>query len=335
MGVNDVAGKSPIGLVLGSAVAPEDLRSAASTAEQLGFGELWLAEDYFFTGGVSAAAAALSATDRIPVGLGIMSAVTRHPALMAMEIATLSRMFPGRVWPGIGLGVPGWLRQMGLLPASPLQAMRECIVAVSRLLRGEELSTLDGMFLFDRVRLTYVPDEPVPIHVGVIGPRMLQLAGALADGTVLSILSSPQYLQWARSQIMLGAQEAGRDGTDHRISAFALYSVDEDARRAREAVRGPMAFYLSTGTNSLTDSYGISQELGDMISRGGVDTVEREMPSKWVDDLAVAGTPADCSRQLQVLIDAGADAIALFPMPSGDARRVIELTARGVLPRLS
>lgn len=330
-----MVGKPSIGLVLGSALAPEDLRGAASTAERLGFTELWLAEDYFFTGGVSSAAVALSATDRIPVGLGIMSAVTRHPALMAMEIATLSRMFPGRVRPGIGLGVPAWLRQMGLLPASPLQAMRECVVAVSRLLRGEEVSAHDGLFRFDRVRLAYVPNQPVPIHVGVIGPRMLQLAGEVADGAVLSILSSPQYLRWARTQITQGAREAGREGAAHRIIAFALYAVDEDRHRAREAVRGPMAFYLSTGTNSLTDSYGISQELGDMISRGGVETVEREMPSTWIDELAVAGTPADCSRQLQVLIDAGADAIALFPMPSGDAGRVIELTAREVLPRLT
>ena len=115
----------PVGLVLGSALAPETLPGLSRLAEQLGYGELWFAEDYFFTGGISGAAAALAATERIPIGLGVVSAMVRHPALLAMEIATLDRMFPGRLRPGIGTGVPAWMRQMGVKPRSPLSALRE------------------------------------------------------------------------------------------------------------------------------------------------------------------------------------------------------------------
>ena len=80
--------------------------SVARRGEELGFGELWLAEDYFFTGGISGATAVLAETKEVPVGLGIVSAMVRHPAVLAMEIATMARMYPGRVHPGIGLGVP-------------------------------------------------------------------------------------------------------------------------------------------------------------------------------------------------------------------------------------
>ena len=120
-------GRPPVGLVLGSALPPEDIPTVARRGEELGFGELWLAEDYFFTGGISGATAVLAQTTEVPVGLGIVSAMVRHPGVLAMEIATMARMYPGRVHPGIGLGVPAWIDQMGLTPPSQLGAMRECV----------------------------------------------------------------------------------------------------------------------------------------------------------------------------------------------------------------
>ena len=109
------ARQSAVGLGLG-VLAPESIGEISRTAEDLGFDEVWVGEDYFFTGGIAAASAALAATHTIPVGIGIVSAMVRHPAVLAMEIATLARVHPGRIRPGIGLGVPGWLGQMGLMP---------------------------------------------------------------------------------------------------------------------------------------------------------------------------------------------------------------------------
>ena len=141
--------RPPVGLVLGSHLAPEQIASTARLGEELGFRELWLAEDYFFTGGISGAGAALGATSEIPVGLGIVSAMVRHPALLAMEVSTLARMYPGRVRPGIGLGVPAWVRQMNLMPRSRIGAMRECVSALRRLLAGEELTEEGDYFSFN------------------------------------------------------------------------------------------------------------------------------------------------------------------------------------------
>lgn len=328
------AKRSPVGLVLGSHVPPEQLQSTARLAERLDFGELWFAEDYFFTGGVSGAAAALAATNEIPVGLGIVSALVRHPALLAMEIATLSRIYPGRLRPGIGLGVPHWLRQMGLYPASPLGAVRDCVIAVRRLLDGEEVTVAEGAYLFDRVKLSHPAIDWVPLFLGVIGPKMLQLSGAVANGTVLSVGASPAYVRWARQQIGAGAASAGR--TDHhQVTSFAIFSVDRNSRRAREAARAPVAFYLAAGgANALTDAYGISDELTEMLARGGSGLLEREMPDRWVEDLAIAGDPEECAAGVRAHLGAGADSVALFPMPVERATELVELAARDLLPRL-
>lgn len=323
-----------LGLVLGSSLPPEQLIPVAAEADELGLDELWFSEDCFFTGGISGAAAALAATSRIRVGLGIVSAMLRHPALLAMEVATMARAFPDRVGVGIGLGVPAWLRQVGRSPRSSLGAMTECVTAVRRLVAGERLSVAGEEFLFDDVALAHPVTSPLPIYMGVSGPRMLQLSGELADGSILSVGGGVNYLTWARQQIDAGRSRAGRTGP-HRITAFALYAVDRDRQRARDEVRGPLAFYAAAGgANAMTDVEGTSDELRRMLDRGGAEAVAREMPESWLDHLSVSGTPEDCARGIRALHEAGADSVALFPVSPGRTQQLARLTATEVMPLL-
>ena len=326
---------TPVGLVLGSTLHPARLAATARVAEQAGFAELWLSEDYFMTGGIAGAGIVLGATEHIPVGLGVVSAVTRHPGLLGMELATLLHAHPGRLRPAIGLGVPTWLRQMGVMPSSPLTAVRDQVASLRRLLGGERLDAATTSFHFDAVELSYPLPHPPPIGLGVVGPRMLELSGEIADETVLSVLASPEYVAWACERIGAGARRAGRSTDDHRVTAFALYAVDDDGDRARALARESVAFYLHAGgPNAITDSYGISDELDRMIAGGGLDAVIEEMPDAWVDDLAIAGTPRQCAAAVQRLLDAGADTVGLFPMQSERTVEVAQLSADTVLARL-
>jgi len=321
-----------VGLVLGSEIAPEELRPMVVEAEDAGFGEVWLSEDCFFSGGISGAAIALGATERIPVGLGVVSAVTRHPAVLAMEIATLDRAFPERLMAAVGLGVPAWLAQMGLKPASGLGAVRDCVTMLDALLAGREAES-STTFHADGIRLAHAPASALRVQMGVAGPKMLQLSGEIAGGTLLSVLASAQYVRWARAQIAKGRERSGADAS-HRVTTFALCAVDDDSARAKAAARSAVAFYLAAGgANALTDAYGISDELRAMLVDGGPDHVERTMPDQWVDDLAVAGTAEECAAKIRALLDAGSDRVALFPTPAENARATVAALARHVLPQ--
>ena len=325
-----------VGLVLGSEIPPERLRGMVASAEQQGFSEVWLSEDCFFTGGISGAALALGASSSIPVGLGVVSAVTRHPAVLAMEIATLARAFPGRLMPAVGLGVPVWLEQMGLQPSSPLRAVRECVASLRTLLEGGRLDESSGLFTFNGVELVYPVTEPVPLQLGVAGPKMLQLSGSIADGTLLSVLAGTGYVGWAREQISKGATTSGRKPQDHRVTTFALCAVDEDGALARERARAAVAFYLAAGgPNAITAAYGINDQLVAMIEAGGLQQVLASIPDAWVDDLAVAGDPDECAFKIKRLLDAGSDQVALFPTPAEQADHTIDLLARHVLPQVT
>ena len=105
-----------LGIQIGASTSPADLGDVVRRAEEYGYGEIWLAEDYFQLGGIASAAIALAATNTIPVGLGVVAAVVRHPAVTAMEFATLAGSYSGRFMAGLGHGSPGWVRQMGLTP---------------------------------------------------------------------------------------------------------------------------------------------------------------------------------------------------------------------------
>jgi 5,10-methylenetetrahydromethanopterin reductase len=323
-----------VGLLLGTFLPPERIREAARQGEAHGFDELWLAEDYFFTGGLTSLTAALGTTEHVPIGTGIVSGLVRHPAVLAMELATIARMYPGRVRPGIALGHPPWVRQMGLYPRSPLGVMRETVGALRALLAGEELTIRGDTFAFDRIQLTYPPTEPVPIYMGGVAPKMLRLSGELADGNIVPLLASPAYLEWARTQIAAGVPAEGPQ--PRPLVVFVFFSVDGSRVRARDSVRSLFSFYLAECLQipTLLEPNGMIDELRELVVRGGAQAVESEQPEAWLDELAVVGEPDECAERIRRFFDAGATSVVLYPLPSDDAEKMITLAAREVLPRL-
>lgn len=325
--------QGPVGVLIPTTTAPEELVPMAKFVEEQGFAQVWVAEDYFSLGGVASAGLVLQATSEIAVGIGVLSAVVRHPAVTAMELATLARANPGRLLPAIGHGVPAWTKQMGLYPDSPLATFREVVGSIRRLLDGETLTADGGHFVYDSVGLTH-PAPGLPVLAGVVGPKSLELSGEVADGTVLSVLAGPKYVEFAASCAAKGATRAGRSG-DHLLPTFAIFAVDDDGDAARDAVRGVVAFYLAAvGPTALTGVYGGNEALAEILTRGGPELVAKEMPAEWLEEFAVAGTPAQCTAKIEALLAAGAASVVLVPTPAEDGRRLLETAAKDVLPNI-
>ncbi len=308
-----------VGFILGSTVDPADLREAATVIEAAGFDTIWMSEDYFYTGGVSGASIALGATDHISVGIGLLPVYVRHPALTAMEAATIEGAFPGRFKLGFGSGVPAWLDQMGLAHEARLGTMRETVAAVRSLMAGETL-THSGHFSFDDVKLTFPPETTTPIYVGATGPKMTAVAGEVADGLLMSIMSTPEFVADSR-RIVDAARPQG--ATRAELTTFAIFSLADDVVAARAAARPMVATYLALGPGPISDHAGISDELAAMLARGGRDLLFEEMPDAWVDRVAVCGDAATCRASIEALIEAGADEVALAAVPGSDSISVI------------
>jgi 5,10-methylenetetrahydromethanopterin reductase len=298
-----VATRPAVGFVVRPEHPPESLPALARAVEEAGFDELWLWEDCFLAGGIATTATALAATSRVKVGLGIMPAPVRNAAFVAMEIAALARMHPGRVMAGFGHGVTDWMRQIGAKPESQLALLEETVAAVRSLLAGEEVHA-DGRYVrLDGVRLDHPPEQVPPVFTGVRRTRSLALSGRVADGTILSEPSSVRYIEWAREQIA-----ATRP---HRLTVFAWCSVDDDGAAARAALRPLVAERLEEGGPQ-----------AEYLGASGDD---------WLDKAAVVGTPEECVAAIRALGDAGADSVVLVP-PTRDVDP--QALARELLPLL-
>lgn len=325
-----------VGIVVASKTAPERIPGLAVLAEELGFGELWIPEDYWYLGSIACLTRALSVTGRIRVGAGVMSALVRHPAVAAMEIGALERMFPGRVMPGLGLGAAGSMSAMGYQPSSPLGTMRESVDILRTLLSGARCPADGAVFRARGISLTHPPAAVPPIYTGVLGPKMVQLSGEIADGTVASAMSSPAYLRWLREQIETGRARRADPGAPHRVPAFAMYCVDADPAAARAAVRPLVTRYLSLLSRSpLVTANPFAAQVAELCDRGGDDAaalIAREMPDEWLDQLTVSGDPATCARRIEELLASGADSVVLMPVRDDDLEATLRETAESVLP---
>ena len=102
-----------LGMVFLPQLPPERLRGVARAADEAGLDELWVWEDCFWESGIATAAVALASTEQVTIGIGLLPVPLRNVAITAMEVATLCRLFPGRVRIGLGHGVQDWMGQIG------------------------------------------------------------------------------------------------------------------------------------------------------------------------------------------------------------------------------
>jgi 5,10-methylenetetrahydromethanopterin reductase len=292
-----------IGVVFPARAAVESLPAFAARAEQAGLDELWVVEDCFLSGGLTMAATALAVTDELRVGIGLLPAAVRNPAIAAMEIATLARLHPGRVAIALGHGVAAWMRQIDAHPVDRLAALEEITSAIRALLRGESLTVSGSHVRLDGVVLENPPDMPPPILIGTTGRRGLAIAGRSGDGILLAEGAGAPFVEWAVRQATDAA--TGREHPPECV-VYAWLRIGDDAHRL-----------LAPAIEHWRD--------------GGHYPEPTRLAPDDERELGVVGSPAECAGAIARLAAAGAHSVVLAPL-GDDLDEQLDRLASEVLP---
>jgi 5,10-methylenetetrahydromethanopterin reductase len=300
----------PTGIIfLGAPSVPGQVELARQ-AEANGFESVWIAETRMTRDGIVPMAAIAGATSRVRVGSGILNVYTRHPVALALSFICLNEIAPGRIVMGLGPGSPLVLAPQGIAFEKPLTRLREYCEVLRPLMRGEEVTYRGETVVLDHARIEDLLEGTdagtadagsIPLLLGVTGPKALELAGELADGLMMNVCMSMDYVRDRQRVVEAGARKAARTLADVELSAVVCCSPHSDSAEGKDHARRFVALYLSMFPN-LARETGVDLELVDRIrtlfTGDGVEAASRLVGDDVVDRLTAAGTPDECRARI-------------------------------------
>ena len=287
----------------------EDIESRILAAEELGYEVCGLPS---IAGRDALATIALVApkTSRIKLATGIVPIWTRTPVALAQEAGVVYEATHGRFLLGVGVGhqqlVEGWHGQSF---SKPVEAMRDYLTILRSCFRDGSVDHQGEVFHAGFGFLGFRPDPQIPIHVGALGPKMLQLAGELADGVVLW-MSSPRHVEEiVVPNLRIGAERAGRDVSELEIFACLFAAPGPDRASARDAVRRQLLPYLqlpfyrnmlvASGFEADCDAFDEGMKTSDLPrALAGISDA-------MVDEIAATGSLEEVAGTLDAFVRAG------------------------------
>jgi 5,10-methylenetetrahydromethanopterin reductase len=280
-----------------------------------------------------ALALAAQATRRVRLFPATSSPMVRHPLVLASLAHSMEEIAPGRALLTVA---PGFIstRSIGK-PRAGVAFMREAVSEIRRLLPGEEVG-----FGETSIRLGNRSALPTPVYLLAAGPRMIELAGEVADRAFLMVGIHPDAVRAARRHLEAGARRAGRSLADFPVTfvvTLGLGSEDVGARWVQSwfAPGQPFLNYPSASNLRWLGEAGFAIDAGhDPVA------IPDERARRIADAFGLFGSPERCAqRLLQARDEAGIDDVFLFPahdLPGGYTMPEDEVSAfeRVIRPRL-
>lgn len=309
-------------------------------AEAVGYDSVWAPEAYG-TDAISLLGALAARTDRIRPGTGIVNVFSRTPALLAQTAATLDMISGGRFILGLGTSghqvISGW---HGVPFDQPVVRMREAVTIIRQVLRRERLEFRGEVFTLDKgLKILAHPIRPaIPIFLATLTPAGLRLTGEMADGWMPTLFSA-EHFDVYRPHLEAGARAAGRSLDSLEIAPHVPVMIEEDRRRARDALKPWAALYVGgMGSrqknyyNELVVRYGFEAEarsIQELYLTGRKLEAIRSMPDPLIDAIGIAGPARYVAERLAAWSSAGVTLLtaSIEAKTQADRLRTIETLA--------
>ena len=314
----------------------DELHDIAVLAEALGCSQLWVSNDLYLRSAPVLMGALAVATSRIQLGIAIMNPYSVHLSELAMTAATVAEVSGGRFLLGIGAGSEEFLGWAGIDRTRPLRTTAEAVAALRRMLGHTDVDDADLPGWFGEHSVLRFPQraEPVPVYVGGMAPKMLAMAGRLADGA-LPLLYPPEHFVAARAQVRSGLSAAGRDPARFDLPACIWVSLSADRSAGRAALAEKLAYYGPSISPYLLAEVGLTP--ADFLPAAALAQRGRGAEAAaLIDDrmlrLGIAGDEADVVARCRSLRALGAEHVSFGPPLGPDPLPAVRMLGERVMP---
>ena len=295
----------------------------AQYAESLGYSRCWVYDEGLVTRDVYVALTAVALrTETMALGPGITNAFVRHPGATASAIASLDELSGGRAFIGLGAGGALTLDPLAIQRLKPVSEVEAMIGALRSLFAGQRVNAQAATFGFNNASLSFGRAD-IPIILAGRGPRMTALGGAAADGFYLS------YIHKDLLGAHVAALRAASTGRPFRLVYSTMIATTETELQQAKA---SLTFRLVDSPPEVKEKLGIDSKAVDALrsalGEGGPAAAAPLIKDEWVADFVIAGTEAECSAELQALLNQhGIDEFQLAIQRTKGAEALIERTA--------
>jgi 5,10-methylenetetrahydromethanopterin reductase len=307
------------GLGVSNCRAGQSVVDAVVEAELLGAEVAFVAEDIGCRDAFALLSLAAGRTETIRLFTGVVNPFTRTPISLAMGAATVNELSGGRAGVGLGTSSAALVTdRLGLAYVRPVRVMREATEALRLLWTNEPATYAGEVFRLSDAHLEVaVQGAQIPVFYAAMGQQMLRLAGRLADGVLLNVGASVEYVRWAVGQIAAGAESVNRDPREVTVAAWHTAYVGEDEEAGLTRARRWLAGTLSIPGQGelLLEHTGLSTEIlapiRELVSAyphsGDPDRAAAHVPDEIARRLTLIGTPDTVAARIAEYRDAGVD----------------------------
>ncbi len=327
-----------IGVGFEAGLRPKEIMECVRDAEELGYESAWVTEGHAGDQFSILTACAL-ATDHILLGTAISSIFVRGAPTIAMAAACVDEYSDGRFILGLGSSHKSQVEgEYGVPYDRPIPRLLEYIDIIRGLLRDGRVSHAGPIYAIEDFEMWFRPLRgDVPIYLGAVNPKMLDICGEIAQGVIL-VQATVEQIRAAAEHVAAGAERVGRDPADVEVALLMPCSISDDREEARDRVRPRLAMYAARFPRyrRVIAEGGFADEAEAVYQAwlaGDTAGAQRLLSDELIDNWTLVGTPQECRDRIQAYRDAGVTLPIVSPVMNGEnAKRQAMDVIRSCVP---
>jgi probable F420-dependent oxidoreductase len=261
-------------------------------------------------------------TQDIRIGVAVTPVYTRSPSVLAASANVISQVIPGRFILGLGSSSQTIMGQWNGIPLDkPRTRVKETVQLVRQMLKGEK-TDFHGETLFSRGYRQTPAENPPPIYVGALRPKMIEMAAEVGDGVIFNLWPKGALPKMMEA-LKRGAQNAGKNWQDIEVVNRAMVLCTDDKPMGREIFRAAFGPYYATPVYNKFLAWAGYEDAAKTIEEGWAEKNREKtagaLTDELIDEIAIIGTEDEIRARIQADADGGVHTHIIAPMAATTA----------------